>query len=109
MRVRSSHARIAVWMEERSLTRRWYATRTVGAFKWGHYYDSAQLGVVGRMAVKAGLIIDAGPAVIHTEKAPKKAVRPRKSRAKVSTKGWADGEASVPSGGSAEVRDEDGS
>lgn len=35
----------------------WYATAHAGKFRRGQVYVRAQLGVLGRMAVKAGILI----------------------------------------------------
>lgn len=50
----------------------WFAARTTGQFRYGRTYTNAQLGVTGRMAVRAGYLIPTGPP------APKRPVRRKK-------------------------------
>ena len=88
----------------------WLAIRTVGAFRRGHEYTSAQLGVVGRMAVKCGHIIPAENIPARIVTAPQRATRPRNARRGTQTKGAQDGQQGDVQAGSGEsVRDGDGS
>lgn len=92
----------------------WRAERNVGAFRLGHLYRSSQLGVLGRMAVKAGHLQYVGPApdIIKPSIPAKKAVAKKavRRKPKVSTKGWADGEVEVrmEPGGTGQDRHSDG-
>lgn len=74
----------------------WYATRTAGMFREGQYYRTSQLGVLGRMAKKVGILVLADPPVKRQAalKTAKKAVRPRKAVAPTPVEG-PDGEAPV--------------
>lgn len=58
----------------------WYAAKTAGKFREGQYYRTSELGVLGRMARKAGFLVLADPPVSRRATQPaKKAVRPRKA------------------------------
>jgi len=60
----------------------WYATRDAGMFRAGRYYRTDQLGVLGRMARKVGILVLADPPTQKLAAAPrpaKKAARPRKA------------------------------
>lgn len=86
----------------------WLAVRTVGSFRRGVMYTSAQLGVLGRMAVKAGHIIRADDIPERVVTAPQKAVRPRNARRARADKEAGGGQAGVQAGGGSEVRDDAG-
>lgn len=74
----------------------WYATKTAGMFREGQYYRTSQLGVLGRMARKVGILVLTDPPVKRQAalKPAKKAARPRKALAPTPVEG-PDGEASV--------------
>lgn len=76
----------------------WIATKHVGKFRRGVVYRKGELGVLGRMAVKAGILVPYVEA-----KPPKKLSQSQRRK-----KGWADGEAGVQAGGSPDVRDDSG-
>lgn len=78
----------------------WIAVNHVGKFARGHIYTSAQLGVTGRMAVKAGLLV---PYVDPLPSGRKKLTGTQR-RKKVTT----DGKASVQAGSGPDVRDDPG-
>lgn len=60
----------------------WYAVRTAGKFRRGQYYRNEELGVLGRMAAKVGILVVSEPPVRNRPvKAAKKAVKPRKRAA----------------------------
>lgn len=62
----------------------WYATKNAGMFREGRYYRTDQLGVLGRMARKVGILVLADPPtqrLAAPPKATKKAARPRKGAA----------------------------
>lgn len=83
----------------------WIAVKHVGKFRRGHIYTTEQLGVLGRMAVKAGVLIPAP----ETPKPKPKQVRRKPNQSQRRKKGWADGEPSpVQAGGSEGVRDDSG-
>lgn len=69
----------------------WYATAHAGKFRRGQVYVREQLGVLGRMAVKAGILIPYEQAVPVTRK-----------------KGARRGKAGVEAGGGQDVRDDSG-
>jgi hypothetical protein len=50
----------------------WMAVRTAGKFRRGRIYNSAELGVLGRMAVKAGFLQPYTPPTPRTAKPPAK-------------------------------------
>lgn len=81
-------------MEKKDLT--WYAVRTAGKFRQGQYYRNDQLGVLGRMAMKVGILVVAEPPKPRQAalQPAKKAVKPRK-RAVATPVEAPDGEASV--------------
>lgn len=57
----------------------WYAVRTAGRFRQGQYYRNDQLGVLGRMAAKVGILIVGEPPVSRRAAKPaQKAAKPRK-------------------------------
>lgn len=59
----------------------WYAVRDAGMFRAGRYYRDDQLGVLGRMARKVGILVLADPPAVRLAAPPrptKKAVRARK-------------------------------
>lgn len=73
----------------------WYAVKTAGKFRQGRYYRTEELGVLGRMARKAGFLVLADPPTARLAAKPaKKAVRPRK-RAVPTPAEVRDGEAPV--------------
>lgn len=77
----------------------WIAVSHVGKFSRGHVYTSAQLGVTGRMAARAGFLIP------YTDPLPsgrKKATGVQR-RKKVSN-----GQAPVQAGGGPDLRDDSG-
>lgn len=61
----------------------WYAARTAGKFRQGQYYRHDQLGVLGRMAAKVGILVVGEPPVPRRAalQPAKKAVRARKKPA----------------------------
>ncbi len=74
----------------------WYAVKTAGKFRRGQYYRTDQLGVLGRMARKAGVLVLGDPPPVRQAalKPAKKAVRPRKNVLPTPVEAT-DGEASV--------------
>lgn len=83
----------------------YYATQTSGMFRKGHSYAKEQLGVIGRMALRAGHLIPVEEATKRVRTGAQSAVRPRSARRGTQTKGGGDGVAgAVESGGSPEVR-----
>lgn len=86
----------------------WYATKTAGMFRRGQHYRRDQLGVLGRMAIKAGVLIPVEEATRRVKKASGGAVRPRSAVRARRGKGATDGEATVSSRGGQDVRDEGG-
>jgi len=90
----------------------WYATKTAGKFRRGHNYTKEQLGVLGRMAVKAGVLVpiasETRRAIVPTVDGTQRAVRPRSRARRGLTKGVEDGEAGVQAGGGAQLRPVEG-
>lgn len=86
----------------------WYAAQTAGQFRQGQTYTKDQLGVLGRMAVKAGVLIPYEEASRRVRKASGGAVRPRSVIRARRGKGSGDGETTVQAGGSQVVRDDPG-
>lgn len=74
----------------------WYATKTAGMFREGQYYRTSQLGVLGRMARKVGILVMADPPVSRRAalQPAKKATKPRKKAVPTPVEA-PDGEASV--------------
>lgn len=74
----------------------WYATRHAGKFRQGQWYRTDQLGVLGRMARKVGIIVQGDPPPLRNKplEPAKKAAKPRK-RAVPTPVEVPDGEASV--------------
>jgi len=73
----------------------WYAVKTAGKFRQGRYYRTEELGVLGRMARKAGFLVLADPPTARLAAKPaKKAVRRRKGAAPIPVEAG-NGEASV--------------
>lgn len=85
----------------------WLAVRTVGTFRRGRMYTSAQLGVLGRMAVKAGHIVRADDIPERVITGENKATRPRGARRKKVEEDNG-GQAGIQAGGGTEVRDTSG-
>lgn len=81
-------------MIARMTVRNWIAASHVGKFIRGQIYTSAQLGVTGRMAVKAGLLV---PYVDPLPSGRKKLTAAQRKR-----KGWADGQSGGPEAGGGE-------
>jgi hypothetical protein len=73
------------------MTQVWMAVQHAGKFRRGQVYVRAQLGVLGRMAVKAGILIPYEQAVPVTRK-----------------KGARRGKAGAEAGGGPELRDDSG-
>jgi hypothetical protein len=84
----------------------WIAVKHVGNFRRGHIYTAQQLGVLGRMAVKAGLLVPAPEE--PKPKAKPKPVRKKLNQNQRRKRGWADGEVAVQAGGGQELRDDSG-
>lgn len=78
----------------------WIAVNHVGKFARGHIYTSAQLGVTGRMAVKAGLIV---PYVDPLPSGRKKLTAAQRRKKEVT-----DGETGVQAGSGPDLRDYSG-
>lgn len=71
------------------------AVKTAGMFREGQYYRSDQLGVLGRMAHKVGILVLADPPLSRLARKPSEtAVKPRKRAARTQEK-VDDGKASV--------------
>jgi hypothetical protein len=70
----------------------------VGKFRRGQIYTSAQLGVLGRMAVHSGHLVP------YVDQLPSGRKRPARKKGK----GWADGEVGVQAGSGEGVRDDSG-
>jgi hypothetical protein len=88
----------------------WYANRTNGKFQAGRFYTKDQLGVTGRMAVKAGFLTPMEQSVPKKKpaKAPQGVARPRRGQRAQVTQGVSGGEADVQTGGGPEIRDDSG-
>lgn len=66
--------------------RTWLAVRTTGQFRAGHMYTKEQLGVLGRMAIHGGFLVE-------VTQAPQSPAEPRKRAGRGRTKeAAADGE-----------------
>ena len=74
------------------MTELWYATRDVGQFRNGHAYTREQLGVLGRMARKAGLLV----------REPMTVMPAKRGRRKIN------GSSAVQAGSGSEVRNDSG-
>lgn len=86
----------------------WIAINHVGKFRKGHVYTSAQLGVLGRMAVYSGHLIPHVETLPSGRKKAASAAPKKLSQNQRRKRGWADGEAVVQAGGSEELRDDPG-
>lgn len=84
----------------RMTVRNWIAVNHVGKFSRGHIYTAAQLGVTGRMAVKAGLLV---PYVDPLPSGRKKMTAAQRRK-----KGASGGESAVQAGSGPDLRDDSG-
>jgi hypothetical protein len=76
----------------------WYASKTSGKFREGQYYRTEQLGVLGRMARKAGYLVPAPPQLefLTHDKPAQKVRKPRKKAPPAPAKGTADSDGQAP-------------
>jgi len=90
----------------------WHAVKTAGKFRRGQNYTKDQLGVLGRMAVKAGVLVpitqETRRVVTTAADGTQRAVRPRSRARRGQTKGADGGEAGVQAGGGTQLRPVEG-
>lgn len=75
----------------------WYAVKTSGAFQAGRTYTKEQLGVLGRMAARAGYLVKVEQSTPkqRVTVAPARAIRPRSVARRGAGKDKGDGEAGL--------------